>query len=698
MTTEEGVRLLLRGYDGHNVEQHNAAASSIVTRLGGLALAIDQAAAYIRYKQMPVDRLGEFMTTYEAQQQKVLSYTPPIFWEYGTMQIHGEAEQNKATSAFTTWEMSFQQLKMGNESRKKDVAHFLTLSAFFDPIKIGEAMFHHYWAAGGRQLEWMHIWCAADYIEGDKEVNDGANVSSSEGSRDGWDSERFWEVITKLHGLSLLQSISSGVGAEGASFSLHPLIRDWLQLRAKAEKRRKYIEEAIEVVSRNIVAYERQAVTLEQKRLLIAHIDAAISNDRRFSKPESRLGHNIVNCSKASWFAHFYHSQGRYDAAEGLYGLVVRTQKSVIGEEHTDTLTSTNDLATVLRDQGKYEQAEEMLRQALKLRETVLGQEHPDTLTSMNNLATVMRYQGKDEQAEEMFRQALELRETVLGQEHPDTLTSMDNLATLRWSQGKYEQAEEMHRQALELREMVLGQEHPDTLSSMNNLATTMRYLGKYEQAEEMLRQALELREMVLGHEHPNTLKSMNNLANVLRSQGKYEQAEEMHRQALELRETVLGQEHPDTLKSMNNLAIVLEAQAKFKQAEEMHRQALELRETVLGQEHPKTLNSMSYLAWTYWKQERLDVAETLERRVMETRTTVLGHRHPDTLNAMTNLAHIWKSQGRDQDAVAMMRQVETLQGEILGISHPHTVTSSEALERWLRMDLDAVNERSWQD
>jgi hypothetical protein len=41
MTTEEGKRLLLRGYDEREVEQHNIAASNIATRLGGLALAID---------------------------------------------------------------------------------------------------------------------------------------------------------------------------------------------------------------------------------------------------------------------------------------------------------------------------------------------------------------------------------------------------------------------------------------------------------------------------------------------------------------------------------------------------------------------------------------------------------------------------------------------------------------------------------
>jgi hypothetical protein len=49
-----------------------------------------------------------------------------------------------------------------------------------------------------------------------------------------------------------------------------------------------------------------------------------------------------------------------------------------------------SNLAGVLSDQGKYEQAEEMHRQALGLRETVLGKEHSDTLTSIYNLAYVL--------------------------------------------------------------------------------------------------------------------------------------------------------------------------------------------------------------------------------------------------------------------------------------------------------------------
>src|SRR5271170_5091995 len=209
MTPEEGVSLLLHGHDDHDIQQHVVAASEIVDQLGGLALAIDQAASYIKYKKMPLDRLGDFLTMFETQRKEILSYTPPNFWEYGTMQIHGREEQNKAISAFTTWEMSFQQLGADDERKATDIAHFLTLSAFLDPAKIGESLFRCHWEAGDRP-EWMRVFNPVD--EESDEGSSESGVSSHEDGevqrRERWSSEQFWELIAKSYDLSLLQSIS----------------------------------------------------------------------------------------------------------------------------------------------------------------------------------------------------------------------------------------------------------------------------------------------------------------------------------------------------------------------------------------------------------------------------------------------------------------------------------------------------------
>jgi hypothetical protein len=72
MPTKEGVSLFLQGYYDHDTELHMPVTSRIVDRLGGFALAIDQAAAYLKHIQMPLDRLHEFLITYELQRKKVL--------------------------------------------------------------------------------------------------------------------------------------------------------------------------------------------------------------------------------------------------------------------------------------------------------------------------------------------------------------------------------------------------------------------------------------------------------------------------------------------------------------------------------------------------------------------------------------------------------------------------------------------------
>ena len=655
---------MLRGYDIRD-RQHdtNDEGSKIIARLGGLPLAIDQAAAYIQYKKIPLKRLPEFLAEYEAH-EKILQYTPQNFWEYGTMQIHGKEEENKAISAFTTWEMSFQQLD-SDTLKKENAAHFLTVSAFLDPSNIGEYLFRNHWEANAPQPEWMQLFNATDEEDSSEDASekgdsgdgflesalspdihphrspgDGSSILLKQGR---WDSERFWNVIYKSYQLSLVQSIGSREEHGDAKFSLHPLIRDWLQLREKSRRRRSLTHEAIDLVVTSIREYTNRPPTADLKSMLLAHMDTCLSNDSRFSKAQRSLGQDISSCGTAAWFASFYSAQGLYREAEKLEQLNVETRKSVLGQEHPDTLTSMGSLASTYWNQGRWTEAEELGVQIVETRKRVLGREHPSTLTSMNNLASAYRNQGRWTEAEELEVQVTETRKRVLGQEHPDTLTSMANLASTYTNQGRWTEAEELEVQVTETRKRVLGQEHPDTLTSMNNLASTYMNQGRWTEAEELNVQVMETSLRVLGQEHPFTLTSMANLASTYRNQGRWTEAEELEVQVIETSLRVLGQEHPDTLTSMANLAS------------------------------------------TYWNQGRWTEAEELEVQVMETRKRVLGQEHPSTLTSMANLAYTWKSQDRDKEAIDLMKESERLQRDVLGSGHPDSIDSARTLHKWQR-------------
>jgi DUF2075 family protein len=187
----------------------------------------------------------------------------------------------------------------------------------------------------------------------------------------------------------------------------------------------------------------------------------------------------------------------------------METRKRVLGDEHPDTLTSMNNLASIYTSQGRGKEAEILGEQVVMTRKRVLGDEHPDTLTSLDNLASIYTSQGREKEAEILGEQVVMTRKRVLGDEHPDTLTSLDNLASIYTSQGRGKEAEILREQVVMTRKRVLGDEHPDTLTSLDNLASTYMNQGRWEDAEVLGGQVMERRKRVLDAEHSFTIPNL---------------------------------------------------------------------------------------------------------------------------------------------------------------------------------------------
>ena len=112
-------------------------------------------------------------------------------------------------------------------------------------------------------------------------------------------------------------------------------------------------------------------------------------------------------------------------------------------------------------------------------RQRTQGDQHPETLTSINNLASCYKAVGQFDRAEPLYISALEWRREVLGNRHPDTLTSINNLASLYQSLGSQgygdiptlEKAEPLLKEALIGAKRELGADHPHALIFARNLA-----------------------------------------------------------------------------------------------------------------------------------------------------------------------------------------------------------------------------------
>src|SRR5947209_4490309 len=146
MTEKESLDLLLQKTP-MNLEEETEG-RKIVSLLGHLALALDQAGAYIRARGLP---LKDFISHYQKRKQRVLEEIPDE-WEY--RRNFENSEQERCLSIFTTWELSFN-LVSGSEEERGWKDHFLTLAAYFDNKVISERYFRAY--CNSENTEWMDL-------------------------------------------------------------------------------------------------------------------------------------------------------------------------------------------------------------------------------------------------------------------------------------------------------------------------------------------------------------------------------------------------------------------------------------------------------------------------------------------------------------------------------------------------------------
>jgi len=482
MSESEGLELLFRQAGCDNSEENVHSGKEIITRLGNLALAIDQAGAYISARNLS---LGLFMDHYNNRREKILRETP-TFWEYKRRPNTAEAETS--LSVFTTWEMSFEQIGRNNANERTE-KHLLMLSAFFDNADIFEALFKRHFEL--EKPEWM-------------------NLFDTQGE---WDSYEFQDVLARLGKISLIRSLE--ITTSGARFSLHPLVQDWIKLKLNAQDRQNKTMEAISILAEFINEPDVTKLTLQLKQTILSHLTASIRNEAKFvdhnNGLESESLLHTIDC-----FALFYREQCRLGEAEALYDRALAGREKALGRDHTSTLATVNNLGILYWNQGRLAEAEAMYDRALAGREKALGRDHTSTLETVNNLGILYWQQGRLAEAEAMYDRALAGTEKALGRDHTTTLETVNNLGLLYWNQGRLAEAEAMYDRALAGREKVLGYDHRTTSDTIYNLGLLYREQGNVAKAATQFERAALGYKKTLGPSHPETIDAEDQVKRTL--------------------------------------------------------------------------------------------------------------------------------------------------------------------------------------
>ena len=738
MEEGEAMSLLSKSARLDNASQNmQIMGKQLISKLGGIPLAIDQAGAYILTCKCSLD---DYLELYAKNQDQLMS--SPLF--------KGASDYGSCT--YGTWEISMKEIearaaqKRGPESivaAAKSAITLYEIIAFLHHENVPEELFKK---------------AAMNYkkrnIDEEKETGLPLSITMLNPTKDLFLDERGeWNKMQFQLGIQVLLSFSL-IKSSGKLYSVHPLVHTWSRNRFPKIKIGQQVlltkaflacsvelddkidnygycgmltphirtinNQAAELNLSNIyyddecdrfaLVYdhigslnefekltmwmlERRKANLAPKHPLVldsmATLAAAYWQQGKLLNEAEKLLVEVMEACKEALGSHHpdtlnsmhhlastYHQQGKLNDAEKLQVEVMEASKEKLGLQHSRTLDTMANLAYTYRNQGRWDEAEKLEVEVMEARKQKLGLHHPDTLNSMSHLASTYSNQGRWDEAEKLQVEEMEARKEKLGSQHPHTLNSMANLAYTYRKQGKWDEAEKLQVEVMESNKEVLGSEDLGTLNSMANLASTYRNQGKWDEAEKLEVEVMETMKKTFGSQHPDTLSSIANLASTYRSQGRWDEAEKLEVGVMETRKETLGLQNPDTLTSMANIASTYRNQGRLDEAERLQVEVMQARKERFGSHHPDTLTSMADLASTYWEQGRQDEAEELDVKVMGERKEQLGSYHPDTLTSMANLASTYRKKGRLDEAEKLDVEVMEARKEKLGPQHPDTLTS----------------------
>ena len=291
--------------------------------------------------------------------------------------------------------------------------------------------------------------------------------------------------------------------------------------------------------------------------------------------------------------------------ARDQYAALVPVSERILGPEAPISLAARYGLARWSGAAGNAAGARDRFAALLPICERVSGPEHPDTLNVRHSLAYWIGEAGDAATARDRFAALLPVRERVLGPERRDSLTTRGNLARYTGKAGDAAAARDQYAALLPVRERVLGPEHPDTLAVRHSLAYWTGEAGDAAAARDQFTALLPVRERVLGPEHPDTLTTRADLARSTGEAGDAAAARDQFTALLPAHERVHGPEHPDTLDTRYDLARWTAEAGDAATACAQLAALLPVCERVLGAGHPRTLHTGREL--THWTRNKGD-------------------------------------------------------------------------------------------
>ena len=264
--------------------------------------------------------------------------------------------------------------------------------------------------------------------------------------------------------------------------------------------------------------------------------------------------HQLVRTARAS-LARWTGEAGDAMGARDQFAALLPVAERVRGPEHQETFAMRASLAGWTGEAGDAMGARDQFAALLAMAERWLGFDHSQTLTARASLARWAGEAGDAAVARDQFAALVPVREQLFGAEHPETVYARAGLAGWTGDAGDAAAAQDQFAALLPVVERVFGPEHPETLNIRASLARWAGEAGDAAVARDQFAALVPVREQLFGAEHPETVYARAGLAGWTGDAGDAAAAQDQFAALLPVVERVFGPEHPETLKTRASLA-----------------------------------------------------------------------------------------------------------------------------------------------
>jgi tetratricopeptide (TPR) repeat protein len=632
-------------------------ASTLSDELGGLALGLEQAGAYIEEEAISI---AEYRSRWQRNHAEVFAW-------------FDEQRTAYPRSVAVTWQTSVNQLSSAGLA-------LLRLCSLMGPAIIPAALFRSTKATNG--------------------FADLAHQIASEAP-----SETSSRPVTFSEGLKQLRRFALARLTDGGGFDIHRLVQDVTADRLPIAHREAIITALVEWLVGFAPDTPHDPATWAIWDTLLPHVNALwpLVKDDLTTGARLDLGDSL---------AAYLFGKARYDDSRSLDEILLPATEKYYGSNSgqvAHVLTGLGEARRLGGDTG--EDLVALFERALTIERTIHGPQSARVASALNYVGLAWKRVGRLDRAERAYRQALSIYD---GLSHPSThrlALVLDNLGHLLRVQGSVDEAAALSERAVALARNVSGSPHIYLCQFLINYAKILMLGSRALDAERAALEAVRAAEPY-GPEHDFAVTAHATLSDVLESQDKWKESVEhrravvdalrrtapdagkaiaaMHnlahaqwnagagaeavaswREALRAKERLTGVDDAETVIILHALALGLEASGDLAGSEALLRRELDARERLRPADDVNTLTCAGSLANLLYAKGDLAGAEPLRRRLVEAKERREDGSKTDLAVDLNNHALLLRKLGRFSEAAEYLRRAIAIEDVHLSSRHP---------------------------